>query len=137
MKHTVVRRTLAGVTAALVGASVVLTSTPPALAAVDDRLVVHYALDETSGSVAADLSGNGRDATFVGAPQLTGGEGVRLDGVDDHVRLPDNVLAGLTSITVSTEVLIRPTQATPYFIYGLGNSAGTAGNGYLFTTGNA
>ena len=40
MKHTVVRRTLAGVPAALVGASVVLTSSPPALAAVDDRLVV-------------------------------------------------------------------------------------------------
>lgn len=137
MKHTVVRRTLAGVTAALVGASVVLTSTPPALAAVDDRLVVHYALDETSGSVAADLSGNGRDATFVGAPQLTGGEGVRLDGVDDHVRLPDNLLAGLTSITVSTEVLIRPTQATPYFIYGMGNTSSGAGNGYLFSTGNA
>lgn len=137
MKHTVARRTLAGVTAALVGASVVLTTTPPALAAPDDRLVAHYALDETNGTVAADLSGNGRDATFVGGPALTGGEGVRLDGVDDHVRLPNNLLAGLTSITVSTEVLIRPAQATPYFIYGMGNTSSGAGNGYLFSTGNA
>ncbi|GAA1059997.1 family 43 glycosylhydrolase [Agromyces bracchium] len=136
MKLTV-RRTLAGVTAALMGASVAIASTPPALAAVDDRLVAHYALDETAGTVAADLSGNGRDATFAGGPTLTGGEGVRLDGVDDHVRLPNDLLAGLTSITVSTDVLIRSSQATPYFIYGLGNTTSGAGNGYLFSTGNA
>ena len=34
-------------------------------------------------------------------------------------------------------MLIRPTQATPYFIYGMGNTTSGAGNGYLFSTGNA
>jgi hypothetical protein len=61
-----------------------------------------------------------------------------LDGVDDHVALPSNVLAGLNSITVSTQVLVRPEQATPYFIFGLGNPATSDnGTGYLFATGNA
>ncbi|MBT2499326.1 family 43 glycosylhydrolase [Agromyces sp. ISL-38] len=137
MKHNVVRRTLAVVTSALLGVSVAVTATQPAFAVPDERLVAHYTLDETSGAVAADLSGNGRDATIVGGPTLTGGEGVRLDGVDDHVRLPNNILAGLTSITVSTEVLIRTTQSTPYFIYGMGNTSSGTGNGYLFSTGNA
>ncbi|GAA2042196.1 hypothetical protein GCM10009819_30660 [Agromyces tropicus] len=136
MKPTV-RRTLAGVTTgALLAASVALT-TAPAHAAVDDRLVAAYALDETSGTVAVDASGNGHDATYVGGPSLTGGEGVRLDGADDHVRLPNDLMAGLASITVSTEVLIRPEQATPYFIWGMGNTSSGAGNGYLFATGNA
>ncbi|WP_164990342.1 family 43 glycosylhydrolase [Agromyces albus] len=138
MKHNVVRRSVAGVTAALLGVSVALTATQPAFAAPDERLVAHYTLDETSGALAADQSGNGRDATIMGGPTLTGGEGVRLDGVDDHVRLPNNILAGLTSITVSTEVLIRTTQSTPYFIYGMGNTNSSGvGNGYLFSTGNA
>ncbi|WP_425580064.1 family 43 glycosylhydrolase [Streptomyces coeruleoprunus] len=30
----------------------------------------------------------------------------------------------------------RPDQGTPYFLYGLGNTSGGNGNGYLFTTGN-
>ena len=48
-------------------------------------------------------------------------------------------MAGLlTSITVSVDVKIAADQATPYFIYGLGNTgANGTGNGYLFTTGNA
>ena len=138
MKHNVVRRTVAAVTSALLGVSVAVTATQPAFAAPDERLVAHYGLDETSGAVAADQSGNGRDATIVGGPALMGGEGVRLDGVDDHVRLPNDILAGLTSITVSTEVLIRTTQSTPYFIYGMGNTNSSGvGNGYLFSTGNA
>ncbi|WP_456283941.1 family 43 glycosylhydrolase [Microbacterium sp. JZ101] len=111
---------------------------PVHAAAADEHLVAHYALDETTGAVAVDSSGNGRDAAILGGATLTGGEGIRLDGVDDHVELPDDILAGLTSITVSTEVLVRPEQGTPYFIYGLGNPASSSsGTGYLFSTGNA
>ncbi|MFB9660344.1 family 43 glycosylhydrolase [Glycomyces mayteni] len=107
-------------------------------AAAEDHLVAHYALDETTGTVAADSSGNGRDAVIAGGATLTGGEGLRLDGADDHVKLPNDLLAGLTSITVSTEVLVRAEQGTPYFIYGLGNPAtSSTGTGYLFSTGNA
>ena len=56
--------------------------------------------------------------------------------------MPENAapfvsVAGLTDVTVALDVKVATDQATPYFIYGLGNTSGTAGDGYLFTTGNA
>ncbi|WP_127571883.1 family 43 glycosylhydrolase [Georgenia faecalis] len=131
-----IRRAVSGATAALLGLTGALLAMQPASA--DAALVAHYPLDETSGTVAVDASGAGRDATYVGAPALTGGGGVRLDGVDDHVRLPNDVLAGLDSVTIKAEVLVRASQGTPYFIYGFGNTdAAGVGNGYLFSSGNA
>jgi large repetitive protein len=131
-----IRRTVAGLTAIALGLGAALAVSQPATA--DSRLVAHYPLDESGGTVAIDASGSGKDGTYVGSPTLTGSEGVRLDGTDDHVRLPDNILAGLDSITVSADVLIRGSQATPYFIYGFGNTdASGVGNGYLFSTGNS
>jgi large repetitive protein len=132
------RFTLRALVAAAATLGIAATGVSPAQAAAEDHLVAHYALDETSGTLAADSSGNGRDAQIAGGATLTGGEGIRLDGADDHVKLPNNILAGITSITVSTEVLVRPEQGTPYFIYGLGNPAtSSSGTGYLFSTGNA
>jgi len=129
------RRALTGAVAVLVGLTGSLVATAPAAA--DAPLVAHYPLDETTGTVAVDASGSGNDGTYVGSPTLTGEEGVRLDGVDDHVRLPDDLLAGLDSVTVHADVLIRGSQATPYFIYGFGNTdADGVGDGYLFATGN-
>jgi len=103
-------------------------------------LVVRYALDETSGTSAA----NSAPGSSFGAATLTNGarfagsgEGVVLDGTDDYVDLPDHLLAGLTDVTVGLDVKVATDQSTPYFIYGLGNSSGSNGNGYLFTTGNA
>lgn len=130
------RRSLAALTAIAIGLTGAVTATQPAVAAT--QLVAHYPLNETTGTVAIDASGSARNGAYVGAPALTGGEGVRLDGVDDHVKLPDNLLAGLTSITVSAEVLVRAAQGTPYFIYGFGNTdAAGVGNGYLYSTGNS
>ncbi|WP_062135994.1 family 43 glycosylhydrolase [Demequina aestuarii] len=103
----------------------------------EEGLVAHYQLDETSGTVAEDSSGNGLDGTYVGGPTLGGDAGVRLDGAGDHVVLPDDLVGGLDSITVSTEVLVRSTQGGDYFIYGFGNAdAGGVGDGYLMATGN-
>src|SRR6478609_6132216 len=103
-------------------------------------LVVRYALDETSKTSAA----NSAPGSSFGAATLTNGarfagsgEGVVLDGTDDYVDLPDHLLAGLTDVTVGLDVKVATDQSTPYFIYGLGNSSGSNGNGYLFTTGNA
>ncbi|MBM6698713.1 1,4-beta-xylanase, partial [Streptococcus alactolyticus] len=43
-----------------------------------------------------------------------------------------------TSITVSTDVLVRSSQSGAYFLYGLGNTdGGGVGNGYLYSTGNS
>ncbi len=111
--------------------SVTVTAEPPGL-------VARYALDETSGTTAA----NAVEGSTLGAATLENGarftgEGVTLDGVDDFVRMPNHLLAGIEDVTVALDVRVDPTQATPYFIYGLGNSSGSAGNGYLFTTGNA
>lgn len=123
------------VIAALVAAPLTAPVIAGAVAA-DAGLVVSYPLDETSGTVAHDTSGNGRNATFEGGPTLSGAEGVRLDGNDDDVKLPNDILKGLDSITVSTDVIVRPEQSGNYFIWGLGNTKAPDGNGYLFSTGN-
>jgi len=103
---------------------------------VDPDLVVAYPFDETSGTVAHDASGHGLDAQLMNGA-VPSVDGVTLDGTDDYVDLPDDLLAGLTSATVSIDVKIDPTQQTPYFVYGLGNTSAGTGNGYLFTTGDA
>lgn len=123
------------VIAALVAAPLTAPVIAGAVAA-DAGLVVSYPLDETSGTVAHDTSGNGRNATFEGGPTLTGADGARLDGNDDDVKLPNDILKGLDSITVSTDVIVRPEQSGNYFIWGLGNTTDWYGNGYLFATGN-
>ncbi|QDB80328.1 beta-xylosidase [Georgenia wutianyii] len=136
MTLTRFRRGVSGAAVAALALSGALLVAQPAAA--DARLLAHYPLDERAGTVALDASGSGRDGSYVGGPTLTGGEGVRLDGTDDHVRLPDDLLAGLGSITVSADVLVRGSQRTPYFIYGFGNTdASGVGNGYLFATGDA
>ncbi|MDT0165376.1 alpha-L-arabinofuranosidase C-terminal domain-containing protein [Actinotalea sp. AC32] len=98
-------------------------------------LVLHYALTGDGGTTATDLSGSGRDGAVLGGAEL-GPEGLVLDGVDDFVDLPDDVMAGLDGISVSVDVRIDPEQRTPYFLYGLGNSTGGSGDGYLFSTGD-
>lgn len=103
----------------------------------ENGLVAHYALDETTGTTAADSSGHGYDGTVSGDTAWADG-GLTLGGTNGHVKLPDNMMAGLDAISVSTEVWVDTTQSTPYFIWGLGNTgSGGVGNGYLFTTGNS
>ncbi|HEC02678.1 MAG TPA: LamG domain-containing protein [Phycisphaerales bacterium] len=52
-------------------------------------LLVHWRLDEGSGTIAADSSGNGYDGTFNGDPQWVAGHdsagALHFDGVDDYV----------------------------------------------------
>ncbi|MFC7597013.1 family 43 glycosylhydrolase [Terrabacter sp. GCM10028922] len=136
------RRPLAAVTALAVVLTTALTALtiaaqPSAAASLDDGLVARYALDQTSGSSVTDASGHGRTATVSGDTTWLGADGLRLGGTNGHLRLPNDLMKGLTDITVSTQVLIDPAQATPYFIWGLGNTTNGMGNGYLFTTGNA
>ncbi len=100
--------------------------------------MLKYDLTQASGTTVVDSSGNGKDGTLNGGGTWGGASGLTLDGTDDYVKLPNNIMAGLTSITVSTEVYIEPTQANPYFIWGLGNSAtSSSGTGYFFASGDA
>src|SRR5688500_4848254 len=70
-----------------------LLALPPAATAADvtDGLILRYDLSETAGTVVEDTSGNDRDGTLVGGGTWTGSQGLALDGVDDHVKLPNNI----------------------------------------------
>jgi uncharacterized protein YjdB len=125
------RRPRALVCLAAVAAAMLVA--PPAQAAADGP-VLWYKLDEQAGTVAADSSGGNRPGTVHGQPGW--GDGLGLNGADTDVELPDDVMKGMDSITVSTDVLIDADQRTPYFVYGLGNTSGSTGNGYLFATGD-
>ncbi len=52
-------------------------------------LLVHWALEEGSGTIVFDISGNGYEGEFSGEPQWVGGHGggsaLQFDGVDDFV----------------------------------------------------
>jgi len=64
----------------------------PALswAQVDEGLVAHWPFDETRGTIANDVSGNGLDGTVVGATWTQGriGNALRFDGISDFVQVP-------------------------------------------------
>ncbi|MFE9675636.1 family 43 glycosylhydrolase [Streptomyces sp. NPDC006259] len=147
MTHTPRRRSharrwaarLAGLTAAslLLGLTGTATAAPAdETADLTDGLVLRYALDGPAG--VTDSSGHGRDGTVQGtADWSAAGQGLAFNGTDTYVKVPNDIMKGLNSISVSTDVLIDAAQSTPYFLYGFGNSSGGNGNGYLFTTGNS
>nr|WP_222840716.1 immunoglobulin-like domain-containing protein [Actinosynnema mirum] len=118
-------------------ALVPLAPVTPAVASAPGGLIAHYPLTESSGTTAHDASPSRRDAVISGDAVPGGRDGLHLGGVDGHVDLPDDLLRGLDSVTASIQVRIAPDQATPYFVWGIGNTNGSAGDGYLFTTGNA
>ncbi|WP_329331836.1 family 43 glycosylhydrolase [Streptomyces sp. NBC_00663] len=135
---------LAGLTAVslLLGLAAPVTSATAATEAgsadATHGLALWYKLDAASGSTVTDASGNGRDGTVSGTADWSGtGQGLAFNGSDTYVKVPNDVMKGMASITVSTDVLIDSAQTTPYFIYGFGNSSASNGNGYLFTTGNS
>ena len=134
----------------MVGAVAALTMAFGALAAVpasaeplaepaDAQLVVHYPFNETSGTVVADASGNGRNAEIVnntgGTAVWLNGRGLRLPGGNSSnlsafpaVRLPDSLLAGLDDVTIAYDVLASGTAAGgPVFTFGQNSENG----GYL------
>jgi hypothetical protein len=103
--------------------------------AVTDGLVLWYKLDEASGAVAADSSGAGRNGTVNGTPGWSGTGGLTFDGSSTYIKVPNNIMSGLSSISVSFDVNINSGQSTPYFLFGFGNTTTWYGDGYLFTTG--
>lgn len=70
-------------------------------------LHAHLKFDESSGTSAADATGNGWTGTLVnGALRTTGvsGNAVDLDGTNDYVRLPNGVVSELTRVTLAAWV---------------------------------
>jgi len=103
-------------------------------------LVGWWKLDETTGTVAADSSGNGRDGAVTGAATWNGGDGFTFSGGSasggNAITLPNDLLLGLEDVTVDFDVWVDPTLTSGnWFMYNLGNSATWPnGTGYLFTT---
>ncbi|WP_406005213.1 family 43 glycosylhydrolase [Streptomyces sp. NBC_00637] len=132
---------LAALTAASLLVGLVGAATPvqaDEAADVTDGLALWYKLDATSGTTVTDASGNGRDGTVTGtAGWSSTGQGLAFNGTDTYVKMPNDVLKGMDAISVAMDVRIDAAQSTPYFLYGFGNSSGSNGNGYLFTTGNS
>ena len=128
----------AAVSLLLAAGSVVLSVPPPAAAAdVTAGLVLRYDLNQTSGTAVSDTSGNGRDGVLNGDASWSSNGGLTLGGTNGYVKLPNNLLAGLSQVTVAADVYIDAPQATPYMIWAMGNTGPDGvGNGYLFATGN-
>ncbi|WP_240528884.1 family 43 glycosylhydrolase [Streptomyces humi] len=114
------------------------TATAGEATALTDGLALWYPLDSGDGTTVPDASGNGRDGTLNGTADWSAtGQGLGFNGSDTYVEVPDDIMKGMDSITVSMDVRIDAAQSTPYFLYGFGNSSGSNGNGYLFATGNS
>ncbi|WP_075731408.1 family 43 glycosylhydrolase [Streptomyces acidiscabies] len=130
-------RRLAGLTAA----SLVIALAPAVTAhaapdTLTDGLALWYKLDASPGTATVpDASGHGRDGVLNGTG--TWSDGLTFNGSDTYVKLPNDVMKGMDAISVAFDVKMDAAQQAPYFLYGFGNTSGTAGNGYLFTTGNA
>ena len=82
----------------------------PSQAVAADGLVLWYKLDESSGAVAVDSSGNGRNGTVVGTPAWQAGQGLGLNGSDTYIKAPNDLLKSLDSVSVSFDVKIDPTD---------------------------
>ncbi|HEY8982184.1 MAG TPA: family 43 glycosylhydrolase [Streptomyces sp.] len=136
-------RRLAGRFAGLTAASLVIGLAAPVVTAraadadtLTDGLALWYKLDASSGTATVpDASGHGRDGVLSGTGSFS--DGLAFNGSDTYVKMPDDVLKGMDAVSVSFDVRMDAAQQAPYFLYGFGNTSGGAGNGYLFTTGNA
>ncbi len=88
-----------------------------------------HPFDETSGSTAADATGNGKTAQLAGgAAWLASGRtdgAVALDGADGHVALAADLLAGAAVYSIATWVRLdgQPDAWTRIFDIGTGTSA--------------
>ncbi|WP_327026462.1 immunoglobulin-like domain-containing protein [Micromonospora sp. NBC_01739] len=121
--------------------------------AADDQLnegLVHrFALDETSGTtlVNSGSAGSAANATLVNPQKATlTGDGVRfnpesyegaLEGA--YVKLPDNLTAGMTNLTVDYDVWIDPANVGEHQMWSFGAKSGscdadTGGQGAIFAS---
>jgi hypothetical protein len=117
-----------GTTYYYVVAAVVACGTGPNSAEIamrpDGLIVAHYLFDETSGTSAADASGNGRTATLSGATFAAGrnGNGARVAGGTQRVNLPANIVQGCTDLTIASWVRMNTNTANWARIFDFGNN---------------
>ncbi len=111
-------------------------------------LIASYAFDETSGTTAADASGNGRNATVSGGTWAAGktGNAVGLGGSNAYVSMPSGIVNGATSMTIAAWVKASNlSNWTRIFDIGTGTSnymflspqPGASGLRFAITTGGS
>jgi len=109
------------ITALFLSALIMLTCTPSQYIQADNAeesgLILWYKLNETSGTVAVDSSGNGRHGTVNGGATWLGGNGIQFDGIDDCIIMPNGLLAGVSDITVMTNVYFDTDNVNPVWIF--------------------
>ena len=99
-------------------------------------LIAYYKFDETSGTTAADSSGNNRTATLVGGAAFSSGlqsNAVSLDGRNAYVSLPSGIVSGLTSFSICAWVNLTGPATTWSRIFDFGTGTTT----YMFLTANS
>jgi hypothetical protein len=86
----------------LLAALAVLAGAFPASASAATDLGASWHLDEATGTVAADSSGNANNGTIEGAAHIGGrfGDALRFDGVDDKVLIPRSPTLEPAAVTV-------------------------------------
>ncbi|MEV5175398.1 hypothetical protein AB0L10_30950 [Streptomyces flaveolus] len=91
-----------------------LTSRPPSP---PPEFAAWHRFDETSGTTAADATGNGKTATLAG--------GAHTGGADGHVVLAEDLLAGASAYSVAAWVKLtgQPAAWSRVFDFGTGVSA--------------
>jgi hypothetical protein len=97
----------------------------------DENLLLWYKLNETEGTIALDSSGNGNDGILEGgASWIEGinGNCLNLDGSDDYVVMPDNILDGVSDLTISSFTKLDSSATPPQWLATFSNSS----NGYIY-----
>lgn len=101
----------------------------------DSGLIAFYRFDETSGTNASDSSGNGHTAKMMNGATFVAGQqnnAASMNGNTQYVNLPDGIVNGLTSFSVSTWVYLNSVSAwIRVFDFGTGQTK------YVFMTADA
>lgn len=114
-----------GIIASQRGGGVAMTYAESVIA---DGAVAYWRLDETSGTVAADSSGNGRDGTYVGSvtlgvtPLITSGTAIEVPGSGSNMNSPYDGPVGTAAR--SYELWMATTGQAPFFSAGDASSSG-------------
>ncbi len=89
-----------------------VSATPTAL---DPTIVGYWKLDEGTGTIAQDSSGNGNDGTLTNGPTWSTGQlngALQFDGIDDYVNISHAPSLQPANVTVSA--WIKPTSISTY-----------------------
>lgn len=108
-----------------------------AVVSIQPQLIAFYKFNESSGTSAADASGNGRTATLNGATWTAAGHSnnaVNLNGSGQYVTLPSGFTTNLTDFTIASWVYLNGAQGYWTRIFDFGESRSAVWGSTYYTT---